>query len=298
MAPADHSAASPAGGPQPDTFAPPLQPEAALTVEPAETSGAVSPAPKSKLIPILVGGVAVVLLAAAVWGYWKFHQIRTASAPPPQVAVQTPPAIPPPVTTPAESPTPPVEAAPAQTPPVSAAPETPKKPVVRKPKQAATPTPSEPAVAPPPAQPQPAAVAPSPQPSPAAPSPEDIAKAEAARLASIPRIVQVLCNYGLKEATFVFSIGGKPLFEETLKGKKKKGGFLGIKGSYEGTFSHTITVPAGASEVSVRVLAKEGGTDLTKAIKMPLPGGFVPTLAVEVDSDHLSLNWKSPSAAK
>ena len=137
-------------------------------------------------------------------------------------------------------------------------------------------------------------VTPPPKPSPPTPSPEDIAKAEAAKLANIPRIVQVLCNYGLKEATFTFSSGGQTLFEETLKGKKKKGGFLGIKGSYQGTFTHTITVPAGAPEVSIHVVAKDGATDLTKAIKMPPPGGFVPTLAVEVDSDHLSLNWKSP----
>jgi hypothetical protein len=148
------------------------------------------------------------------------------------------------------------------------------------------------------AQPEPATVTPAPQPSPPTPSPEDIARAEAARLAKIPRIIQVLCNYGLKEATFVFSSGGNTLFEETLKGKKKKGGFLGIKGSYQGTFTHTITVPAGVSEVSIRVLAKDGATDLTKAIQMPPPGGFVPTLAVEVDSDHLALNWQTSSAAK
>ena len=102
----------------------------------------------------------------------------------------------------------------------------------------------------------------------------------------------------MKEATFVFSTGGKALFEETLKGKKVKGGFLGIKGSYQGTFTHTITVPAGVQEVSVRVLAKDGATDLTKEIKMPPPGGFVPTLAVDVDNEHLALDWKSSSAAK
>jgi hypothetical protein len=78
-----------------------------------------------------------------------------------------------------------------------------------------------------------------------------------------------------------------------LKGKKVKGGFLGIKGSYGGTFSHTITVPAGASQVSVQLVSKDGATDLNKSIAMPPPGGFVPTLNVEVDSEHLSLNWKN-----
>jgi hypothetical protein len=154
---------------------------------------------------------------------------------------------------------------------------------------------SAPAPAPPPVQPAPVAAAPAPAPAPPTPSPEDIAKAEAARLAKIPRIVKVLCNFGLKEATIVFSAGGTTLFEEPLKGKKGKGGFLGIKGSYQGTFSQTITVPGGVSEVSVRVVSKDGATDRNQAIKMPPPGGFVPTLAVAVDSDHISLNWQNSS---
>jgi len=293
------SVESPAAEPQPAPLPTVLLPEAPVGVELAETPEAELPAPKSKVIPIMLGGVALLVLAAAMWGYWKFHQSRSAPVPPPQVAVQTAPAVPPPTPTPAEPATPPPAAAPEQpTPPVSAPPEAVKKPVVHKPKQATAPHPaiSEPTA--PVAPPEPAPVVPAPQPSPPTPSAEDLAKAEAARLAKIPRIIQVLCNYGLKEATFVFSTGGNTLFEETLKGKKKKGGFLGIKGSYQGTFTHTITVPAGVSEVSIRVLAKDGATDLTKAIPMPPPGGFVPTLTVEVDSDHLALNWQSSSAAK
>jgi hypothetical protein len=130
------------------------------------------------------------------------------------------------------------------------------------------------------------------------PSPEEIAKAEAARLAALPRIVQVACNYGLKEATLVFSAGGKALFQETLKGKKVKGGFLGIKGSYQGTFTHTVTVPGGMSEISVHVLARDGATDMTKAIKLPPPGGFIPTLNVDVDNETLTLNWKGTAITK
>src|SRR5208282_4895523 len=87
----DVSAAPQAVEPQPVTTAPPPQPVGAPAEEPAGTSGDVLPAPKSKLIPVMLGGVAVVLLAAAMWGYWKFRQIRTAPAPPPQVVVQTPP---------------------------------------------------------------------------------------------------------------------------------------------------------------------------------------------------------------
>jgi hypothetical protein len=295
----DLSVASQAAGPQPAPPAvPPPQPIAVSAGEAARTPSAVLAAPKSKLLPAMFGGVAVVLLIATMWGYWKFHQTRTPS-PPPQIAVQTPPATPPPVPSTVATPAPsPASAAGKPTPPVSAASGAAKKTAERKPKQAIVPPPSAPAPTPAPAQPAPVVAAPTPQPSPPTPSPEDIAKAEAARLAKIPRIVKVLCNFGLKEATFVFSAGGNTLFEEPLKGKKVKGGFLGIKGSYQGTFSHTITVPAGMSEVSIRVIARDGAMDVTKAIKMPAPGGFVPTLTVEVDNDHLSLNWQSSSAAK
>jgi hypothetical protein len=102
----------------------------------------------------------------------------------------------------------------------------------------------------------------------------------------------------LKEATITISSGGQTLLQETFKGKKKKEGFLGIKGSYQGTFTHTITVPAGASELSLHVVAKDGAPDYVQAIKMPPPGGFVPTLAVEVDSDRLLFDWKGSPAAK
>ena len=295
----DFPTASRSSGPRPAAVAPPLLPDDGLAVEPVETSGAALPAPKSKLIPVILGGVAVVLLAAGMWGYWRFHRIRTAPAPPPQVAVQTQEATPPPAPTPMESPTPPPAASVEETtPPVSTPPAVTKKIAAHKPKLANAPQPTAPEPAPPAAQPQPVPVTPSPNPSPPTPSPEDIAKAEAAKLANIPRIVQVLCDYGLKEATFTFAGGGQILFEETLKGKKKKGGFLGIKESYQGTFTHTITVPAGAPEVSIHVVAKDGALDLHKAIKMPPAGGFVPTLAVEVDNDHLSLNWQNHSAAK
>ena len=194
------------------------------------------PPPSRNSSPSSLGGVAVVLLAAGMWGYWRFHRIRTAPAPPPQVAVQTQAATPPPAPTPMESPTPPPAASVEETtPPVSTPPAVTKKIAAHKPKLANAPQPTAPTPAPPAAQPEPVLATPSPQPSPPTPSPDDIAKAEAAELANIPRIVQVLCDYDLKAATFTFAGGGQTLFEETLKGKKKKGGFLGIKGSYQGT---------------------------------------------------------------
>jgi outer membrane biosynthesis protein TonB len=241
----------------------------------------------------------VVLLGGAMFAYWKLHQKRVVPSPPAPIAVQPQPATPLPVPAPpAAPPTQPPATLTAQVEkPVSAPSEVAKKPVISKPKAPAarhevateptTPTP----------QPQPEVVAPPPQPAPPTPSPEPVAKPEPVKLASIPRIVQVECVYGLKEATFTFSSGGQTLLQETLKGRKK-GKFAVIKGAYEGTFSHTITVPAGASQVSVHVVAKDGSTDLSKTIEMPPPGGFVPTLAVDVDNEHLSLDWKSSSAPK
>jgi hypothetical protein len=108
----------------------------------------------------------------------------------------------------------------------------------------------------------------------------------------------VLFNFGFKEATLTFFTGGQTIFEQTFKGKKQKGGFLGLKGSYQGSFKNTVTVPAGVSEVSIHVVSKDGDYDAVQTIKMPVPGGFVPTLAVQADSDHLTLNWQSAAATK
>jgi serine/threonine protein kinase len=263
-------------------------------VEPLSIPGPELPAPKSKLIPAVFGGVAVLVLGTAMLGYWELHQKKIVPAPPPQVAVQSEPAPSPPIPNPAASPTPPAATLTEQTAkPASAAPDTAAKPVVRK----TTPHAAKAKTAMPPPQAQP--VAETAQPTPAAPtsSPEPIATPQPPKPVSVPRIVQVRCNYGFKEATITFSSGGQTLLQETLKGKKK-GGFLGIKGAYEGTFVHTITVPAGAPQVSVLVVTRDGAKDLSKAIPMPPAGGFVPTLSVEVDNEHFGLAWKNSSASK
>jgi len=293
-----HVPPSPVAGPKPQPSEPMQvsQPAPSGTIEAPEAAAAPKPGSKAILIPLMAGGVVLLILIVAV-GYWKFHRSKPAPAPPPAVAVQTPPPpVPPPAPTAAESPAPPTAAAPTPAKPAATAPAVTKKPLVRKTKQAAPP--------PPPPTPTPATVKPAPvvtpvaKPAPPTPTPEEIAKAEAARLAKIPRIVQILCNYAFKEATFTFSAGSQPLFQEALKGKKVKGGFLGIKGSYQGTFSHPITVPAGTSQVSVNIIVRDGSKSLTKVIKMPPPGGFIPTLAVDADNDHISLGWKGSAGSK
>jgi len=269
--------------------APPTEPLAALPDEPTlpepvqevEAALAAEPQAKSNAVAIALGSLVVVLLAAAAWGYWKYHQVMSAPVPPPRMVLLSPPPVP-------------RELQPTE--PVPPPPQTAKKTVAQKPRQMAKPQPKAPEPTPAPPEPEPIA-APPPQPATPTPSPEEIAKANAAKLANVPRVVQVHCNYDLKEATYTFSAGGQALFQGAFKGKKK-GGFLGIKGAYEGTFSRTITVPAGAPEVSVHVVTKDGATDLSKVIPMLLPGGFVPTLKVGVGNNQLTLTWESSSGPK
>src|ERR1019366_44750 len=117
------------------------------------------------------------------------------------------------------------------------------------------------------------------------------------KVPNVARVVQVQCQYDLKEATFTFSGSGQPFFQDNVKGKKK-GGFLGIKGAYEGTFGRTITVPAGVAEISLHVISKDGSTNLTKVVQMAPPGGFVPTLKVEIADNKIAMTWQSSAKPK
>jgi hypothetical protein len=261
--------------PPPTVVAPPQ------TVEPLE-AGVPAPArASSNLLPIISGVVALLLLAAAGLGYWKYHQVMNTPVPPPHAAFKPPPPPPPDL---------------VATQPVKTASQPEKKPVVRKPKPAANPTPALPAPAPPPPQPA-LAVLPPPKPVTPPPGAEAAAKPEAPKFSNVPRIVQIHCNFDLKEATYTVSGGGQTLFQGSFKGKKK-GGFLGIKGAFEGAFSRTVTVPAGAAQVTLHVVSKDGAVDLSKAIKMVPPGGFVPTLEIDVEEDQIQMSWQSASKPK
>lgn len=265
---------------------------ATSTVHLEEAPAVISPGSKSKLLPLIVGIAAILCLALAGLGYWKFHHPRPVPAP--QIPLQTQTQIPPPPANPVVTPPPPTTPVDQPPPPLTPATEVTKKPIFRKPKPAVAP---HPAPAPPP-QPEPVVVAPQPQPVPSTPSPADIAKAEAAKLATAPRIINVVGSFGMKEATFTFSAGGKTLYQDTVKGKKKKAGFLGMKGSYEGSFSHTLTVPPGVPQLTVHVQSRDGSMDVSSATKMPAAGGFIPTLSVQVESEQLLLSWKGGPGAQ
>jgi serine/threonine-protein kinase len=108
------------------------------------------------------------------------------------------------------------------------------------------------------------------------------------------RIVQLVCKHDLKEGSLTVSSGGQVIFEGSLKGKKK-GGFLGVKSSFAGTFARSIQIPANAQDLTVRVVTKDGSIDLSGMTPPPPPGKAMPLLQVEVNLNNLSLNWQAPT---
>jgi hypothetical protein len=118
--------------------------------------------------------------------------------------------------------------------------------------------------------------------------------ASATKAASGSRIVQLVCKHDLKEGTLFVSSGGRRTIEEPLIGKKK-GGFLGIKSGFAGTFARSIHIPTGAKDLTVRVVTKDGSTDLSQTTPLPPSGGAIPMLQVEVNLNKLALNWQAPT---
>jgi len=106
-----------------------------------------------------------------------------------------------------------------------------------------------------------------------------------------PRPVQLFCEHRLKEGSVAISSGGQLIFEGKLRGKKK-GGFLGIKGGFVGTYSHPITLPPEVHQLSVRVTSTDGSVDLTGTIAAAPPGAF-PTLHIVVAPHQLKLDWQA-----
>jgi len=84
------------------------------------------------------------------------------------------------------------------------------------------------------------------------------------------------------------------ILEGKLKGKKK--GFLMIKGGFAGTFQSSIQIPSSAQDLTVRVVTKDGSTDLSSRMTAPPPtGGVITMLQVEVNLNKLALNWQAPT---
>jgi hypothetical protein len=128
----------------------------------------------------------------------------------------------------------------------------------------------------------------------AAPSPAPVAAPpqQAASAVVTPKLVQLFCEYRLKEGTISVSSGPQLILEGKLRGKKT-GGFLGIKGGHLGAYSHPINVPPDAHQLTVRVISSDGSVDLTGTIAASPPPGASPTLHIIVAPPQLKLDWQA-----
>ncbi len=124
------------------------------------------------------------------------------------------------------------------------------------------------------------------------PSPPPAAAAPLESTAATPaeNTVQLDCQYELAEAKLSVSADGRPLLQETLKGRKQ-GKLLGLKRGFTGTFSQPIKIPADARELTVRVESEDSSIKYTKSISAAAPGGNSSTLHVTVNRKELRLRW-------
>ncbi len=111
------------------------------------------------------------------------------------------------------------------------------------------------------------------------------------------KTIQLICRHQLQEAKLTVSAGREAIFEESLKGNKKAG-FLGIRSGYSGQLSRPLTVPAGAQELSVRVVSADRSLDLSKKVPLPVRRSASPTLLVVASQHRLTVSWEETTTRK
>jgi serine/threonine protein kinase len=106
-----------------------------------------------------------------------------------------------------------------------------------------------------------------------------------------PRVVYLIWEHDLKEAVLTVQSDGATIYQGNLIGKKK-GGFLGIKGTYEAMVKRPITIPAGARELDLHVSSKESSLELDGKVTGAPPPDPSATLRVEAKDGHLTAGWQ------
>jgi serine/threonine protein kinase len=112
-----------------------------------------------------------------------------------------------------------------------------------------------------------------------------------------PRVVYLIWQHDMKEAVLTIRSKGATVYQGNLKGKKK-GGFLGIKGTYTAMVKRPITIPAGAQELDLHVSSKEGGLELDGKITGAAPPNPSATLRVEEKDGSLTAGWQVTEGAQ
>ena len=107
----------------------------------------------------------------------------------------------------------------------------------------------------------------------------------------VARVVQLVWEHDLKEASLTLRSGTQVIYEGSSKGRKK-GGLLRGKG-YATTASRPITIPAGARQLSIRVRAPDGSLDLSDQVSALAPAHPSAALHVAVKNGRLVAGWQT-----
>ncbi len=146
--------------------------------------------------------------------------------------------------------------------------------------------PASPSVA---SAPQPQARAPEPETRAPAPEAQAPPPRPAPRARPAGKTVQLNCFFNLREATLTISGGKDVIVREVLRGEKRRG-FPLFRGGFFGQVSKPMKIPAGARELSVRVVGPEG-VNLSATIPVAPPAGPTPTLQIQVAPERLKASW-------
>ncbi|MBZ5542161.1 MAG: serine/threonine protein kinase [Acidobacteriia bacterium] len=112
-----------------------------------------------------------------------------------------------------------------------------------------------------------------------------------------PRVVYLIWQHDLKEAVLTVRSNGATIYQGNLTGKKK-GGFLGIKGTYAAIVKRPISIPAGSRELELHISSKESGPELDAKVTAVAPADPSAALRVEARDDHLTAGWQVTQGGK
>ena len=241
------------------------------------------PAPQASRRTLgIVGGAGALVIVAAL-GFWVLRNRETPTPPPsPTTAVAPPASVPPATPAKSEAANPPEEGS---------------QPTKRLTAKAAKPLSAS-------SQPQPPSGSLSGSAQPITESAKPVA--DAARSSSAaptvaatasPRVVYLIWEHDMKEAVLTVQSDGATIYQGNLVGKKK-GGFLGIKGTYTASVKRPITIPPGSRELELHVSSKQGGLELDGKITGVAPADPSAALRVEARSGRLTAGWQVTQAGK